>query len=216
MKAMGMKISAEDIYNANNASIKDAIIHFGGGCTSEIISEKGLLLTNHHCGFSQIYSHTTVENNIAKNGFWAKNLQEELTNPGLTATRMVRIEDVTAKILEGTEGLSAAEINQKIMANIALLKAEALDGTHFEAEIKPFDFGNSYFLLVKETFQDIRLVGTPPKTVGKFGGDTDNWVWPRHTGDFAVFRIYADAENKPAEYSENNQPYSPIHHLPIS
>ncbi len=216
MKAMGMKISAQDIYDANNASIKDAIMHFGGGCTSEIISEKGLLLTNHHCGFSQIYSHTTVENNIAKNGFWAKNLQEELTNPGLTATRMVRIEDVTAKILEGTEGLSAAEINQKIMANIALLKAEALDGTHFEAEIKPFDFGNSYFLLVKETFQDIRLVGTPPKTVGKFGGDTDNWVWPRHTGDFAVFRIYADAENKPAEYSENNQPYSPIHHLPIS
>ncbi|RYM33059.1 S46 family peptidase [Brumimicrobium glaciale] len=216
MKAMGMKISAQDIYDANNASIKDAIIHFGGGCTAEIISDQGLLLTNHHCGFSQIYSHTTVDNNIAKYGFWAKNLQEELTNPGLTAARMVRIEDVTAKVLAGTEDLEGAEVNQKIIANIALLKAEALDGTHYEAEIKPFDFGNSYFLLVKETFTDIRLVGTPPKTVGKFGGDTDNWVWPRHTGDFSVFRIYANADNQPAEYNENNQPYSPIHHLPIS
>ncbi|WP_159038564.1 S46 family peptidase [Brumimicrobium mesophilum] len=216
MKAMGMKISAEDIYDANNASIKDAIMHFGGGCTSEIISDKGLLLTNHHCGFSQIYSHTTVENNLAKYGFWAKNLPEELKNPGLTATRMVRIEDVTAQVLEGTEELSDSEKGQKMMTNIALLKANAIDGTLFEAEIKPFDFGNSYFLLVKETFRDIRLVGTPPKTVGKFGGDTDNWVWPRHTGDFSVFRIYADQDNQPADYNENNKPYTPIHHLPIS
>lgn len=216
MKAMGMKISAEDIYNANNASIKDAIMHFGGGCTSEVISDKGLLLTNHHCGFSQIYSHTTVEDNIAKYGFWAKNLQEELKNPGLTATRMVKIENVTAQVLEGTEDLDGAAGNQKIMTNIALIKATTLEGTHYEAEIKPFDFGNSYYLLVKETFNDVRLVGTPPKTVGKFGGDTDNWVWPRHTGDFAVFRIYANSDNKPAEYSENNKPYTPIHHLPIS
>jgi len=216
MKAMGMKISAQDIYDANNASIKDAIMHFGGGCTSEIISDRGLLLTNHHCGFSQIYSHSSVENNIAKYGFWAKDLSEELTNPGLTAARMVRIEDVTSQVIEGTEGLRDAELNQKIMANIALIKANALDGNHFEADVKPFDFGNSYFLLVKETFKDIRLVGTPPTTVGKFGGDTDNWVWPRHTGDFSVFRIYANEENKPAEYSENNKPYAPIHHLPIS
>lgn len=216
MKAMGMKISAEDIYDANNASIKDAIMHFGGGCTSEIISDKGLLLTNHHCGFSQIYSHTTIENNIAKNGFWAMNLKEELQNPGLTATRMVKIEDVTAMVLEGTSDLSGAELNQKIMTNIALIKANALEGTHYEADIKPFDFGNSYFLLVKETFRDVRLVGTPPKTVGKFGGDTDNWVWPRHTGDFAVFRIYTDENNIPADYNENNKPYTPIHHLPVS
>ena len=216
MKAMGMKISAEDIYNANNASIKDAIMHFGGGCTSEVISDKGLLLTNHHCGFSQIYSHTTIEDNIAKYGFWAKNLQEELKNPGLTASRMVKIEDVTAQVLEGTEGLDAAAANQKIMTNIALIKATTLEGTHYEAEIKPFDFGNSYFLLVQETFRDVRLVGTPPKTVGKFGGDTDNWVWPRHTGDFAVFRIYAGDDNLPADFSENNKPYAPIHHLPIS
>lgn len=216
MKAMGMKISAEDIYDANNASIKDAIMHFGGGCTSEIISDKGLLLTNHHCGFSQIYSHTTVENNLAKYGFWAKNLAEELKNPGLTATRMVRIEDVTAQVLEGTEELNDAEKSQKMMTNMALIKANSIDGTHYEAEVKPFDFGNSYFLLVKETFRDIRLVGAPPKTVGKFGGDTDNWVWPRHTGDFAVFRIYSDENNQPADFSENNKPYTPIHHLPIS
>jgi hypothetical protein len=216
MKAMGMKISAEDIYSVNNASIKDAIMHFGGGCTSEVISDQGLLLTNHHCGFSQIYSHTTIENNIAKYGFWAKNLKAELKNPGLTATRMVKIEDVTSQVMEGTAKLGNAEANQKVMANIALIKASALEGTHYEAEIKPFDFGNSYYLLVKETFRDVRLVGTPPKTVGKFGGDTDNWVWPRHTGDFSVFRIYADENNEPADYSENNKPYAPIHHLPIS
>lgn len=216
MKAMGMKISAEDIYDANNASIKDAIMHFGGGCTSEIISDQGLLLTNHHCGFSQIYSHTTIENNIAKFGFWAKSLNEELKNPGLTATRMVRIEDVTTLVNAGVDDLEGSAAHQKIMENIALIKANALDGTHYEAEIKPFDFGNSYFLLVKETFRDVRLVGTPPKTVGKFGGDTDNWVWPRHTGDFAVFRIYADENNVPADYNESNKPYIPIHHLPIS
>src|SRR5690554_4990252 len=216
MKAMGMKISAEDIYDANNASIKDAIMHFGGGCTSEIISDQGLLLTNHHCGFSQIYSHTTIENNIAKFGFWAKSLNEELKNPGLTATRMVRIEDVTTLVNAGVDELEGSAAHQKIMENIALIKANALDGTHYEAEIKPFDFGNSYFLLIKETFRDVRLVGTPPKTVGKFGGDTDNWVWPRHTGDFAVFRIYADENNIPADYNESNKPYTPIHHLPIS
>jgi len=216
MKAMGMKISAEDIYDANNASIKDAIMHFGGGCTSEIISDQGLLLTNHHCGFSQIYSHTTIENNIAKFGFWAKSLNEELKNPGLTATRMVRIEDVTTLVNAGVDDLEGSAAHQKIMENIALIKANALDGTHYEAEIKPFDFGNSYFLLIKETFRDVRLVGTPPKTVGKFGGDTDNWVWPRHTGDFAVFRIYADENNIPADYNESNKPYTPIHHLPIS
>jgi hypothetical protein len=216
MQAMGMKLSASDIYDANNASIKDAIIHFGGGCTAEIVSNKGLLLTNHHCGFSQIYSHSTLENNIAKYGFWAKNYSEELKNPGLTAARMVRIEDVTKAVLQGTEGLSPQEEFNKIQTNIALIKAESLDGTHFEAEIKPFDYGNSYFLLVKETFRDVRLVGTPPKTVGKFGGDTDNWVWPRHTGDFSVFRIYADGENKPADITDSNEPYTPLHFLPVS
>lgn len=216
MQAMGMKLSASDIYDANNASIKDAIIHFGGGCTAEIVSEKSLLLTNHHCGFSQIYSHSTIENNRAKNGWWAKNLSEELPNPGLTAARMVKIEDVTARVLEGTEGKTPQEMNTIIMANIAKLKAEATKDNHYEADIKPFDFGNSYFLLVKETFRDIRFVGTPPNTLGKFGGDTDNWAWPRHTGDFSVFRIYADENNLPADYNENNRPYQPLHFLPVS
>lgn len=216
MQAMGMEISAEDIYNANNASIKDAIFHFGGGCTSSTISAQGLLLTNHHCGYSQIYNHTTVENNIAKNGFWAKNLSEELPNPGLTATRMVRIEDVTELVFEGTEGVSNAERAQIMEVNIARIKAEAISNSHYEADIKPFYYGNSYFLLVKETFKDVRLVGTPPNAVGKFGGDIDNWIWPRHTGDFAVFRIYADANNNPNEYSVDNKPYTPIHFLPIA
>lgn len=216
MQAMGMKLSASDIYDANNASIKDAIIHFGGGCTAEIVSNEGLLLTNHHCGFSQIYSHSTLENNIAKYGFWAKDHSEELPNPGLTATRMVRIVDVTKDVLQGTEGLSPQEAYKKIETNKALIKAEELDGTHYEADIKAFDYGNSYYLLVKETFRDVRLVGTPPKTVGKFGGDTDNWVWPRHTGDFSVFRIYANGENKPADFNESNEPYKPLHFLPVS
>jgi hypothetical protein len=216
MQAMGMKLSASDIYDVNNASIKDAIIHFGGGCTAELVSEKGLLLTNHHCGFSQIYSHSTLENNIAKHGFWAKDLSEELTNPGLTAARMVRIEDVTTKVLEGTKGLSGDELRLKIQTNIAQIKAASIKDTHYEADLKPFDFGNSYYLLVKETFRDVRLVGTPPTTVGKFGGDTDNWVWPRHTGDFSMFRIYANNENKPADINEENKPYTPIHFLPIS
>lgn len=216
MQAMGMKLSAQDIFDVNNASIKDAIIHFGGGCTAEIISDKGLILTNHHCGFSQINNHSSLDNNILKNGFWAANHDEELPNKGLTAARMINIKDVTSEVFAGTEGKTENERIGIIQANMARLKAEAEEGTHYEADIKPFDFGNSYYLLVKETFHDVRLVGTPPSTVGKFGGDTDNWVWPRHTGDFSVFRIYTDENNLPAEYNENNKPYSPLYHLPIS
>ena len=216
MQAMGMKLSAEDIFDANNASIKDAVMHFGGGCTAEIVSDQGLMLTNHHCGFSQINSHSTLENNYLKYGFWAKSKADELANPGLTATRMVKIEDVTGKVLEGTDELSGRELAMQIQTKIALLVSKAIEGTHYLAEIKPFDYGNSYYLLVKEEFLDVRLVGAPPSSVGKFGGDTDNWVWPRHTGDFSVFRIYANKDNKPAEYSKDNQPYSPIHFLPVS
>ncbi|MDC0460430.1 S46 family peptidase [Crocinitomicaceae bacterium] len=202
MKAKGMKLSAEDIYSVNQSSIKDAIFQFGGGCTSEIVSSKGLLLTNHHCGYSQIQSHSSLENNYIENGYWAKDLSEELANPGLTAMRIVRIEDVTQKI---KDGLSIDQIVQ-----------EAIEGTHYEGEVKAFNYGNDYYLMVKETFLDIRFVGTPPNSIGKFGGDTDNWIWPRHTGDFSVFRIYAGKDNKPAAYSENNVPYSPLHTLPIS
>ena len=202
MKAKGMKLSAEDIYSVNQSSIKDAIFQFGGGCTSEIVSSKGLLLTNHHCGYSQIQSHSSLENNYIENGYWAKDLSEELANPGLTAMRIVRIEDVTQKI---KDGLSIDQIVQ-----------EAIEGTHYEGEVKAFNYGNDYYLMVKETFLDIRFVGTPPNSIGKFGGDTDNWIWPRHTGDFSVFRIYAGKDNKPAVYSEDNVPYSPLHTLPIS
>jgi len=213
MKAKGMKLSAADIYSVNSTSIKDAIFQFGGGCTAELVSDKGLLLTNHHCGYGQIQAHSSLEHDYLKNGFWAKNYAEELPNPGLTAMRIVRIEDVTAAVLAGASSKSDQTI---IAANIKKLVAAAIAGTHFEAEIKPFNYGNDYYLMVKETFTDIRFVGTPPNSIGKFGGDTDNWVWPRHTGDFSVFRIYAGKDNKPAAYAADNQPYKPLHYLPIS
>jgi hypothetical protein len=211
MKAKGMKLSAQDIYNVNKASIKDAILQFGGGCTAELVSNQGLLLTNHHCGYSQIQSHSSLEKDYLKFGFWAKNIQEELTNPGLTAVRIVRIEDVTKLIL----GLGKTD-EASIQTFIKELTSKAVAGTHYEAEIKPFNYGNDYYMMVKEVFLDVRFVGTPPNSIGKFGGDTDNWVWPRHTGDFSVFRIYVGKDNKPAPYSIENVPYVPIHFLPIS
>jgi len=216
MQAMGMKLTAEQIYSVNHSSLKDAIIHFGGGCTAEIVSSQGLLLTNHHCGYSQIQSHSSLQNDYLKNGFWAKNLSGELANPGLTATRMVRIVDVTKEMLFGTDGLKGAEFEKKIKANSEKLIDDAMINTHYEAEIKAFNQGNEYYMIVKEIFSDVRLVGTPPNSIGKFGGDTDNWVWPRHTGDFSVFRIYAGSDNKPAAYNATNKPYAPLHYLPIS
>jgi hypothetical protein len=217
MQAKGMKLSADQIYSVNKSSLKDAIIHFGGGCTAELVSGKGLLLTNHHCGYSQIQSHSSLEKDYLKNGFWAKNLTEELPNPGLTASRMVRIDDVTKAVMSGIGSDWSMEKKQsRIAANIQQLIADATMGTHYEAEIKPFNYGNDYYLIVKEVFQDIRLVGTPPNSIGKFGGDTDNWVWPRHTGDFSVFRIYSGSDNKPAAYDKSNVPYTPLHFLPIS
>ena len=216
MKAMGMKLSAQDIYDVNNSSLKDAIMHFGGGCTAELVSGQGLLLTNHHCGYSQIQSHSSLENDYLKYGFWAKNKSEELKNPGLTASRIVRIQDVTTSILFGTEGLSEKEKFAKMEENFQQLIKDAMTGNHYEADIKPFNYGNEFYMIVKETFLDVRLVGTPPNSIGKFGGDTDNWVWPRHTGDFSVFRIYADVNNKPSEYNESNVPYTPLHFLPVS
>jgi hypothetical protein len=213
MKAKGMKLSAEDIYSINKTSLKDAILQFGGGCTAEIVSNQGLLLTNHHCGYSFIQSHSSLEKDYLKNGFWAKNKSEELANPGLTAMRIVRIEDVTNAVFVGASSKNDLET---IQANIKKLTADAVAGTHYEAEIKPFNYGNDYYMMVKETFLDVRLVGTPPNSIGKFGGDTDNWLWPRHTGDFSVFRIYAGKDNKPAAFSKDNVPYQPLHSLPIS
>jgi len=216
MKAMGMKLSAEDIYSVNQSSMKDAIMHFGGGCTAELVSDQGLLLTNHHCGYSQVQSHSSLENDYIKYGFWAKTFDEELANPGLTASRIVRIEDMTKAVFAGTDGLSGEDFAKMVQSNMDELIARAIEGTHYVADIKPFNYGNEYYMIVQEVFKDVRLVGAPPSSIGKFGGDTDNWVWPRHTGDFSVFRIYAGADNKPAEYSANNKPYKPLHYFPVS
>lgn len=217
MKNLGMKMSAQDIYDVNNSSLKDAIVHFNGGCTSEMISNQGLLLTNHHCGYSQIQKHSSLESDYLEHGFWAKSLKEELPNPGVTATFIIKIEDVTEKILEGTTAtMSEADKQGIIEANIAKVVQNSPKEKYQENRVRTFYEGNQYMLFVVETFKDIRLVGAPPSSIGKFGSDTDNWVWPRHTGDFALFRIYADKNNNPAEYSEDNVPYTPKHFLPIS
>lgn len=207
MKNMGMRLSADDIYNVNTSSLKDAVFLFGRGCTAELISDKGLLITNHHCGFGQVQSHSTLENDYLKYGFWARDLKEELPNKGLTATRIVRMENVTEKVLAG---ISDYDNTIKKLCN------DAVAGTHYTAMVRPFYYGNEYYLFVTEVFKDIRLVGAPPSSIGVFGGDTDNWIWPRHNADFSVFRVYADKNNKPADFSENNVPYKPLKHLSIS
>ncbi|MCG9912175.1 MAG: S46 family peptidase [Flavobacteriales bacterium] len=215
MKSMGMRISAEDIYSVNKVSLKDAIFIFGGGCTSEIISSQGLLLTNHHCGFSQIQFHSSVKNDYLKDGFVAKTIKDELPNEGLTATRIAFMEDVTDKILQGIT-FQDADREKKVKAAIQKLISEYPKESGIELQVKSFAYGNQYILIGTETFKDVRLVFAPPAGVGKFGGDTDNWVWPRHTGDFSVFRIYADKNNKPAAYSAENVPYVPKKHLSVS
>jgi hypothetical protein len=217
MKGLGMKMSAEDIYSVNRNSLKDAIVSFGGGCTGEVISEKGLVLTNHHCGESRIQSHSTLSKNYYADGFWAKSLAEELPNPGLFVTFIVRIEDVTKAVLENVEEEMPENLRQgNIERNIALLRKDAQHESWQETSVRPFFGGNQYFLFVTETYRDVRFVGAPPASIGSFGKDTDNWVWPRHTGDFSLFRIYADRNNRPAEYSPNNVPFQPRHSLPIS
>ena len=207
MQSEGLKLTTEDIYSINKSSLKDAIVHFGGGCTAEVVSEKGLILTNHHCGYSQIQQHSSLENNLLKNGFWAMNQKQELTNPGLTATFIVRIEDVTNAVLKGIEDINAESGQESLKNNMKSIKEAAVLNTNYEASIKPFFYGNKYFMIVSKTYKDVRLVGAPPSALGKFGGDTDNWVWPRHTCDFSVFRIYADENNQPSEISEDNIPY---------
>ncbi|HQW69064.1 MAG TPA: S46 family peptidase, partial [Flavobacterium sp.] len=217
MKNLGMKISAEDIYSVNKSSLKDAVPHFDGGCTAEMISDKGLLLTNHHCGFDNIQSHSTVEKDYLTDGFWAYKMDEELPNKDLYVTFIIKIEDVTTKVLEGTETMtSEGEKQKKIQANISSLTKTSPKESWQENSIKTFYDGNQYLLFVTENYKDVRLVGAPPSSIGKFGSDTDNWVWPRHTGDFSLFRIYADKNNRPAEYSKDNVPYKPKHFFPIS
>ncbi|MDG2363626.1 MAG: S46 family peptidase, partial [Flavobacteriales bacterium] len=216
MQAMGLRLTAEDIYSVNHSSLKDAVVHFGGGCTAEMVSSEGLLLTNHHCGYSQIQYHSSVENDFLKNGFWAMSRTEELPNPGLTATFIDRIQDVSERVALTLDGLEGEELAAARKALYAEIVAEYIDGTDLTGGVVAFDFGNQHFLITKRTYNDVRLVGAPPSAVGKFGGDTDNWLWPRHTGDFSVFRIYASSENNPADYNEDNVPYNPAHHFPVS
>jgi len=217
MKSLGMKMSVADIYDVNNSSLKDAVPHFNGGCTAEVISPKGLLLTNHHCGYGVIQAHSTVEHDYLQNGFWAKSLEEELPNEDLEVTFIVSIHDVTEDILKGTETLTD-ELSKKsvIQQNISNLQKSFKRESWQNVSIRTFYEGNQYMLFITETFEDVRLVGAPPSSIGKFGSDTDNWVWPRHTGDFSLFRIYADKNNRPAKYSKDNVPYTPKHYFPIS
>ncbi|MBT8234312.1 MAG: S46 family peptidase [Saprospiraceae bacterium] len=217
MQQMGMKLTAEDIYSVNKGSLKDAIVHFGGFCTSELISPNGLLLTNHHCGYGQIQSHSSLENNYLKNGFWAKSHQDELPNEGLTATFISEIIDVTSEVLDGvSEGLSVSERQSVIDKNINKVVEGMEKKAYQDVYVRPFFHGNQFFAFKTITYRDVRLVGAPPESIGKFGADTDNWVWPRHTGDFSLFRIYAGPDNLPADYSPDNKPYKPKHYLPIS
>ena len=217
MQKAGMHITAQDIYDVNNASLKDAVLLFGSGCTGEFVSQEGLLLTNHHCGYSFIVRHSTVEHDYLTNGFWAMSRDEEIACPGLTVTRLVRMEDVTRQVLEGvTEQTTEQDRKRIVQKNIEAVTAKAVEGTHYKAIVKPFYYGNQYFMYVNEVFTDVRLVGAPPSNIGKFGGDTDNWMWPRHTGDFSMFRVYVGKDNKPAAYSKDNVPYTPMKHLEIS
>jgi len=217
MKNLGMKMSASDIYNVNKSSLKDAVPQFNGGCTAEVISSQGLLLTNHHCGFGEIQSHSTVENDYLTNGFWAMKMEDELPNKDLEVTFIVKIEDVTSQILSGVENLTSEAAKQKkIQENISNLNKSYSKESFQGIKIRTFYEGNQYMLFVTESYTDVRLVGAPPSSIGKFGSDTDNWVWPRHTGDFSLFRIYADKNNRPSNYSIDNVPYTPKHFFPVS
>jgi hypothetical protein len=217
MQEMGMKITAEDIYSINHSSLKDAIVLFGGGCTGEIVSDYGLLLTNHHCGYDYIQKHSSVEHDYLTNGFWAMNRGEELPCPGLSVIFLREMRDVTEKVLYNiTIDMSEDERQAKVDENMKKIIAQLEKETPYKVSIKPFFLGNEYYVLFNEVYTDVRLVGCPPSNIGKFGGDTDNWVWPRHTGDFSIFRVYADKEGHPAAYSKDNVPYKPAKHLDIS
>ena len=219
MQAKGLKLSAEDIYSVNQASLKDAVVLFGSGCTGELVSDQGLLFTNHHCGYSYIQKHSSVEHDYLKDGFWALNRGEELPNPGLTVRFLERMEDVTAQVLKGYKPGKMDELDRIriVKKNSEKLKEQAVkDGKGLKASVEALYYGNQYFLFVFREYTDVRLVGAPPSSVGKFGGETDNWMWPRHTGDFSIFRIYAGKDNLPADYSEDNIPYTPKKSLKIS
>ena len=217
MQEMGMRISAEDIYSINHSSLKDAIVLFGGGCTGEIVSDYGLLLTNHHCGYDWIQKHSSVEHDYLTDGFWAMDRSQELPCPGLSVIFLREMRNVTEQVLAHvTDDMTEAKRQVTIDKSIKELVAEVEKTTNYKVSVRPFFLGNEYYLLLNEVYTDVRLVGCPPSNIGKFGGDTDNWVWPRHTGDFSVFRVYADKDGHPADYNANNIPYKPAKHLEIS
>ena len=224
MKQKGFKLTADDIYNINQSCIKDAIVGLGNAgspfwhfCTAEIVSDKGLLTTNHHCGYGQIQEHSTVEHDYLRDGFWAYTMEEELPNPGLTASILVRVEDVTKEVLAAlNDDMTEAERNKAIAEVSKKISDKAKEGTNYEATVKSMFNNNQFFLFVHNIYKDVRLVGAPPSSMGKFGGDTDNWMWPRHTADFSMFRIYTAPDGSPAEYSKDNVPLKPKHHLPIN
>ena len=217
MQEMGMRITADDIYSINHSSLKDAIVLFGGGCTGEIVSDYGLLLTNHHCGYDYIQQHSSVEHDYLTDGFWAMDRSQELPCPGLSVIFLREMRDVTSEVLyQVTDDMTEEKRQANIAENMKRIIAEVEKETQYKVSIKPFFLGNEYYLLLNEVYTDVRLVGCPPSNIGKFGGDTDNWVWPRHTGDFSVFRVYADKDGHPAKYSQDNVPYKPAKHLEIS
>ncbi|MEA3462781.1 MAG: S46 family peptidase, partial [Bacteroidota bacterium] len=217
MQEAGLRLSAEDIYSINQDCLKDALVIFGGGCTGEMISADGLLLTNHHCGYGAIQRHSSVENDYLTDGFWAMSRDEELPNEGLRVTYLRYMKDVTVAMEEGiTAELDPEELEQQMEQNMGNLIKEATEGTHYNAVVRPFYYGNAYYMFVYEAFNDVRLVGAPPESIGNFGADQDNWMWPRHTGDFSIFRVYANEENEPAAYDPSNKPYKPRKHLEIA
>jgi len=218
MKNIGLNLTAKEIYDINNASLKDAIVRLNyGSCTGEVVSNQGLIFTNHHCAYDGIQTLSTVANNILVNGFMAKNLKEELPIPDFKISFLVRIEDVTKEMLDGlSESMSEADRDKAIADKTKAMREKYGESGKYDVDVKSFFYGNEFYVMVYETFSDIRLVGNPPESVGKFGGDTDNWMWPRHTGDFSMIRIYANKENKPAAYSTENVPYKPKHFLPVN
>jgi len=217
MEKMGLQLTAEEIYSINNHSLKDAIVQFNGGCTAEIVSKEGLVLTNHHCGYDAIAELSTEEQNYLKNGFWASNRKEEMKPKSLYVRFFVRMDDVSKRILGVVnDNMTELEREKAINQEIAKIQKENDEGGKYTVSVRPFFQGNEYYYFVYQDYKDVRLVGTPPESVGKFGGDTDNWEWPRHTGDFSMFRVYADKNGNPAEYSTENVPLQPKHHLPVS
>ncbi|MBS1763936.1 MAG: S46 family peptidase [Bacteroidetes bacterium] len=217
MQKMGFKLTADDIYNINKASMKDGIVHFGGGCTGEIVSPEGLILTNHHCGLDYIQSLSSIEHDYLKNGFWAATRADELPAPGLTVRFLIRMEDVTAKVKsEISDTLSEADLQSKLVSVFAKITKEATENTGYFADVKSTYGGNEYYLFVYEKYEDVRLVGTPPMSIGNFGGDTDNWMWPRQTGDFSMFRVYMSPDGKPAKYSKDNVPLKSKYYFPVN